>query len=268
LTTNDRDLAIEHLQKAWQNRNELDGSVRLAIKTQLEKLAPDSDVLRATLASQETDIQLDQVKEEQRRAFSELQSKIMKERTQVDGLLKTKPREALERMQSLRNQVAQSNLDSENQRPLLTIIDRDIAEMQKYIDQNLPEIMNDEANADALERVQRERQHRLDVEMQLQQLVEKYNQLIKEQRYDEAGRIVSQAADLAPNSELVSLLREKHRVQRNVEMAQAIRAAKQDGFILALERAEEASIAWDDRTPMALDPDLEGYTQRVRNRAE
>jgi general secretion pathway protein D len=173
------------------------------------------------------------------------------------------------RMQSLRAKVAQSSLDSENQRPLLVIIDRDIAEMQKYIDQNLPEIMNDEANADSIERVERERQHRLDVEMQLQKLVDKYNQLIKEKRYEEAGKIVEQAAEIAPpNSELVALLTEKHRAQSSVEIGQAIRKMKADAFNLALWNTERATIAWDDRITMALDSDLEGYARKMKIRSE
>lgn len=268
LAKNDKPAAIEHFQKAWQNREGLDGTVRLAIKTQLEKLAPDSDVLKATLASQETDLKLDQLKEDQRQAFRELQAEIFKERAAVDALLKTKPREALVRMQGLRGKVVQSKLEPDNQRPLLAVVDGDIAEMQKYIDQNLPEIMNDEANSDATETVERERQRKLDVEMQLQELVNNYNQLIKEERYAEAGEIVKRASALAPDSELVVLLTEKHRVKENLELALAIRAMKQQGFVDGLRAAEEASIPWPNDTPIALPPDLEDYSAKARKRED
>jgi general secretion pathway protein D len=268
LAKNDKTAAVDYFQKAWQNREALDGTVRLAIKTQLEKLAPDSAVLRATQASQETELKLDQLKEDQRKAFSDLQREIFKERTAVDELLKTQPRDALVRMQSLRGKVVNSNLEPDNQRPLLAVVDRDIAEMQKYIDQNLPEIMNDEANSEARETVENEQQRRLDVEMQLQELVNDYNRLIKEERYAEAGEIVKRASKLAPNSELVVLLTEKHRVKANVERALAIKAMKQDGFVKALGNTEEASIPWDDRTPVALGPDLEIYSENARKREE
>jgi general secretion pathway protein D len=267
LARNDKKAAVDHFQSAWKNRDALDGTVRLAIKTHLEKLAPESEVLKATLASQETDLKLDSIKEDQRKAFSELQSEIFKERTAVDELLKSKPRDALVRMQSLRSKVAQSKLDPENQRPLLAIVDRDIAEMQKYIDQNLPEIVNEEANSEARDTVEREQQRRLDVELQLQQLVNQYNQLVKEKRFAEAGVIVDKAAALAPGSVLVTVMTEKHRAQSTLEDMEAIRMMKADSNLLARRSVEAASVFMDaDTSPLALTDNLEDYTERARER--
>ncbi len=266
LTLNDQAAAVAYFQKAWENRESMDGAARKAVKDQIERLVPGNDadnILKATLASQETDIDINQIKIDQRTAFSKLQSDLFKERAAAEGLLESKPREALEKMTMVRGRIAQSNLDPESQRPLLAIIDRDISEMQKYIEQNLPDIMNDEANAQALDDVERRRQHRQDVETQLQKLVNDYNKLIDEKRFAEAGVIVSQASDLAPDGELVVLLREKHRIQSSVEDAMAIKAMKQDGFLIALRNSDEASIAMDERTPLQFG-DLEDY---AKNRA-
>ncbi len=270
LTLNDQAAAVAYFQKAWENREGMDGAARKAVKDQIERLVPGGgadNILKATLASQETDIDINQIKIDQRTAFSKLQSDLFKERAAAEGLLESKPREALEKMTMVRGRIAQSNLDAESQRPLLAIIDRDISEMQKYIEQNLPDIMNDEANAQALDDVERRRQHRQDVETQLQKLVNDYNQLIDEKRFAEAGAIVNQASDLDPDSELVVLLREKHRIQANLDRAVATRAMKQDGFVDALANAEAAAIPWDERQLMDFG-DLENYSKNKNRRNE
>ncbi len=263
LAENNRTMAIHHFQDAWQNREGLDGSIRLAIKSHLERLDPDSEFLKATLASQETDIGLDSAKADQRHEFSELQREIFRERSAADKLLETnKPREALTRIQSVRAKVTQSALDSESQRQLLTLVDRDIAEMQDYINKNQSEIMNDEANADSLERIDTMRQQRIEVETQLQKLVDNYNQLIKERRFEEAGVIVNQARSIAPDSEVVALLAEKHRTHSNLELALELKERRQQGFVDALRNTERAAIAMNDQTPIQFAEDLADYTRK------
>jgi general secretion pathway protein D len=265
LTVNDRAQAIEHFQNAWLNREGMEGSMRQAIKDQLERLAPNSEVLKVAQASQLEEIS-PQPTTEQRQMFGQLQSEIFRERAAIESLMQTRPREALEKMQSLRARVAQSGLTGENQRPLLAAIDRDIAEMQIIIQKNLPEIMNDEANADALDRVVREQQRRLDVEMQLQKLVDQYNQLINERRFAEAGVIVNQAKDLAPNSELVAVLTEKHRVQANLDRALAIKAMKEQRFLDGLGAADAAAVGWDFDKLVEFPSDFESYLRKGQDR--
>jgi len=265
LTTNDRELAIEHFQNAWVNREDLEGSIRQAIKDQLERLAPNSEVLKVSQASQEVEIS-NQPTGEQQQLFSRMQAEIFRERAAIESLMQSRPREALDKMQSVRGRVAQSGLTPENQRPLLAAIDRDIAEMQRIIQKNLPEIMNDEANAEAIDRVTREQQRRLDVEMQLQKLVDQYNQLINERRFAEAGVIVNQAKDLAPNSELVAVLTEKHRVQATLDRALATKAMREQRFLDGLHSAEAAAIGWDFDKTLEFSGDLENYVKRGQER--
>ena len=268
LAANDRDSAIELFQLAWKNRSDLDGSVRKAIKDQIERLAPDSEVLKASLASQETEIMQPRSLDDQREGFRQLQSEIFRERAAAEGLLQSRPRQALEKMYELRSQVARSGLDAENQRPLLAAIDRDISQMQQYIQQNLPEIMNDEANAEAKDKIERIQQERWDVETQLQKLVEDYNKLIGEKRFAEAGVIVKQAAELAPDSVLVSVLIEKHRAQSMLERALATKALKEQRFLDGLHAAEQASVGMDFDKPLEFPTDLTAYIKTGQKRLE
>ena len=120
--------------------------------------------------------------------------------------MKESPRAALEKMAMIRNRIGQSSLDANQQSPLLKMIDRDMDEVQKYIEENLADIETIEQNKTNLEVVERRQQRRTDVERQLQGLVEDYNQLIDEQRFAEAELIAAQAYDLDPNSVISVLL--------------------------------------------------------------
>ncbi len=268
LAANDRESAIDLFQLAWKNRSDLDGSVRQAIRDQIERLAPDSEILKASLASQETEIMQPRSGTDQRDGFQQLQSEIFRERAAAEGLLQSSPRQALEKMYELRSRVSRSDLDAENQRPLLAAIDRDISQMQQYIQQNLPEIMNDEANAESKDKIERIQQERWDVETQLQKLVEDYNKLVSEKRFAEAGVIVKQAAELAPDSVLVSVLIEKHRAQSMLERALATKALKEQRFLDGLYAAEQAAVGMDFDKPLEFPSDLNTYLKTGQKRLE
>ncbi len=261
-------LAATYFQRAWENREQLDGQARMAIKTQLDRLMPgkSEELMKATLASQETAIDLNSVDSTQQQMFRKLQSEVFKERASAERMLATNPREALEKMAMVRGRIAQSNLGGDSQRPLLTIIDRDISEMQKYIDQNLPDIINDETNQARKDDVERRQQRRLDVEYQLQKLVEEFNDLADEKRFAEAMVVVNQASDLAPDSEIVVVLREKAKMMANRHAMTDIRERRADGFQSAMGNVEEGAIPWDSNNLMTID-NPEEYLRNARERA-
>ncbi len=262
----DETAALAYFLKAWENRQPLDGNQRKAIKDQLTQLMPDTeDIPQATLASQDADLDIQKVENEYQVLFRKLQNEVFKERAAAERLLETNPRESLEKMTMVRGRIAQSNLNPESQRPLLTIIDRDITEMQKYIDQNLPDIMNDEANAARKDDVERRQQRRLDVEYQIQKLVEEFNDLVDEERFAEAQVVARQARELDPNSEMVALLTEKARFVERVAAMAKIKDGKEQGFYDSLRNVDEASIPWNDDKLIEFG-DTETYLANARQR--
>jgi general secretion pathway protein D len=240
--------ARAYFERAWNGRDQLDGATRQSIQDQLSRLTMSKPEMRAMPASQASQsIDLGEARSQQTDTFRKLQSEIFKERAAAERMLEKNPREALEKMTMVRGRIAQSQLDEKSQKPLLTIIDRDLTTMQKYIDSNLPEIINDETNAARRESVELQRERRLEVGTQLQQLVEEFNDLIDEGRYPEAQVIARQAEDLAPDTELVAVLREKAKLLARLERTKRTRDAKEEGFFGALQSAEEDSIGWDDK---------------------
>ena len=234
--------ARNYLIRAWDGREQLDDVTQQSIQDQLARLniRNDSTSQRATANLQgrgSKDIE----------AFRQLQAEVFRERVKADKLLEESPRAALEKMAMIRNRIGQSQLDANQQSPLLKMIDRDMEEVQKYIEENLADIDNEEQNKANLEIVERRQQRRYDVERQLQSLVEDYNQLIDEQRYAEAELIAAQAVDLDPNSVISVLLIQKARFQKRIAMDELLDEAKAASFLDSLESVKRASIA--DVTP-------------------
>jgi general secretion pathway protein D len=251
-----------YFERAWNNRAELDPKSIQAIQDQLTLLTMSKPIPVAGLGNGPVrqvaqTIDLNDASSQQTATFKQLQSQIFKERADAERMLESDPRSAVEKMTMLRGRVVQSKLDVTNQTPLLTIIDRDLAEMQSYIDRNLPEIMNDETNAERLDKVDMRRQKMVDDSTQLQKLVEDFNTLIDEQRFPEAQVVARQAADLAPNSPLVAVLTEKATLLRRLDRMNQIKTDKEEGFWAAMANAERASAGIDDETPFKInDPEL------------
>ena len=254
--------ARTYFERAWNNRAELDQKSIQAIQDQLTRLTmsnpmPNAGLGNGPVRTVAQTIDLNDASSLQTAAFKQLQSEIFKERADAERMLESDPRSALEKMTMLRGRVVQSKLEATNQTPLLTIIDRDLAEMQSYIDRNLPEIMNDETNAERLDKVEMRRQKMVDDSTQLQKLVEEFNTLIDEQRFPEAQVVARQAADLAPNSPLVAVLTEKATLLRRLDRMDQIKSDKEEGFWAAMANAERASAGMDDTTPFKInDPEL------------
>ena len=271
-----------YMEQAWKHRDQLDGMTRQSVQDQLTRLTvskPEPSgskgpAVNANLGDGGPEATLVSATDPaaprflQQAEFRELQSEVFRERSETERLLKTSPREALEKMTMIRSRIAQSDLEPSSQRPLLNIIDRDLDTMQAYIDENLAEIVNDENNAAGRATVEQRRQRRYDVENQVQKLVEEFNVLIDQQRYAEAQVVARQAADLDPDSVAVTLLREKARFVSRLAIMEGIRDRKEEGVWGGLAAAEEAAIFTNWDVPVTIDdPDAfreKGLLRRAR----
>ncbi len=255
----DRPRAREYFEMAWGYQDQLDSETRQTIQDHLSNLSPAANGA-VTPASATSDPDPgngnqigDEIRESQQAMFRKLQGEVFKERAAAERLLESNPRQALEKMTMVRSRIAQAEIDPDSRRPLLTIIDRDISEMQRYIEKNLPEIINDETNAARMENVELARQRRVDVEHQIQKLVDDFNRLADEQRYAEAEMAARQAQELAPESEIVVALTEKSkRLIRYLQMKQ-LEADKERGTYNALRNSEDSSTPMDFDTPYLFD---------------
>ncbi|WP_157664988.1 type II secretion system protein GspD [Mariniblastus fucicola] len=269
MQSNDTDRAREFFQLAMQYPADLDVNTKDEIRSQLSQMK----TVSAVIDSKPEVAQTSGVDEEfgyglkNKSEFTRLQSEVFRERQAAERMLQDNPREALQRLSMLRTKVASAQVAAETSRPLLKIVDRDITKFQDYIERNLSQIQNQEEVETRRDNVERMRQRRLDVDQQLSQLVNEYNKLIDEQRFAEARLVVDQAEELAPNTEVVSVLREKWRTVFNDSRFQMDRDDQQQRYIDAQHDVYRSADAMTTSNVLELDPDIEGYAERIRDRA-
>ncbi|MEQ1904996.1 MAG: hypothetical protein ABL888_12485 [Pirellulaceae bacterium] len=188
------------------------------------------------------EIDLSNIKDEEQLLFRKLQQDTFRGRADADRLMKSDPRKALDKMVALRTSITSSELSQASMAPLLTIVDRDITEMQRFIQANLSQIQIDEQNSDRLEDVDLTRQRRYEAELQIQELAETANKYLEQGKYSEAQDIAMQIKELAPESDVASALQATIQLKSN---RMAMEEMKENGSQLiwnSLKKAEEAGI--------------------------
>ena len=210
---------------------------------------------------------LTMVENGERARFDMMQKEVFRERAAAQRLQEKSPRESLEKLTRLRTHVSESELDDADMRPLLNMIDRQLTETQDYIDGNLTRIVNEETNAARLEAVELDRQRRYDVEQQIQNLVEDFNDLMDQQRFAEADMVARQAAALNPESEISALMREKAKIAVRLNEMERIRESKEEGVYNYLRSGEEALVIMDEDQPLQF-VDRDTWARRTQVRAE
>jgi len=271
LNASDFNRATEYFQLASQFPNELTTTAKLTIEGHLRNHAKISDGMVQQVQAQSDvpgKMNLDSIRNEQQAQFRKIQSAIYKERAAAEKLLETNPNRALEKLTMVRSQVESADISPDTRRPLLTLIDRDITEIQAFIEQNLPEILNNEQNEANRDLIERRAQRRLDTEEQLADLVSEYNELIDERRFAEAGLIARQAMDLAPDSEIAAVMDEKYRAESNAMEAREIKALKEQANWRSMVNTDRAGIMIDEYNMPLVINDHEEYLRKSKLRLE
>lgn len=254
LNANDNARAGEFFRLAQQRPEELTPAAKMMIQNYTAPTPMRDDNVKPAQAQSKT-IDLNQIRSEQQAAFRKLQSSIYKERADAEKLLEKSPTQALAKLTTVRTRIASANLAAETQRPLLTLIERDITEIQAYIEENLSEIQNEESNEKARELIERRAQRRVENDEQIAKLVSEYNTLIDERRFDEAGRIVRQAVELAPDLEVVAVMDEKYRAERNHLIAEDLKSQREQRFLQAMHSVERSGVPFtDELNPLQFGP--------------
>lgn len=201
--------------------------------------------------------------------FRELQSMVFRERAVAERMMTDAPRTGLDKMVALRGQIATSALTQENRNPLLAMIDRDIREMQRYIEGNLPDIVVGENNAAAMDAVDLSRQRRYEVELQIKKLVDQMNDLIDQKRFAEAEVIARQAHDLDPDNPVVMALTESVRnIARIEEMTDLKAVVEEQRYRTLGPDAEKLSMLNVNGENPLIHNDPEAFQRRMQMRDE
>lgn len=253
MAANDANRAREFFSRAWQMQNQLSPQDRQFLQEQLNTLSPPAGepIPGAGLDEQQALLR------------QKLTNEVFRERQIAAAMVEQQnPRGALQHLQGLRERVSQAQIDAAVQRQLLSVVDREIADMERFIQQNSAEIENNETNAQRIQEVYDRRAQSVEVENKIAKLVDEFNKLMDENRFAEAEVIARQANELAPEMPVVVNMKWKVKFASRIAEQMSIRDQKESGFVGALTSVDEASIPFDDRNPIQYGTDWADLSEK------
>ncbi len=244
LENQDPATALELFRQAWQFESELDPVTRQQLKDKLTLLGAASAPPRGPGGT------LEEINARQQIAQQQLFREINNEQRAAEQQRTTDPKGALNRLQTVRTRVETADVDPAVKQQFLAFVDRNIQELQTFIDQNRVAIELDERNNRVRAGIEQDQQQLIEVQDKLAELVDQFNTLMEEKRYADAEILAKQAREIAPEDPVAQNLVWKSRFARRVMADLNIKEQKENGVVNALQSVEESSAPFDDREPL------------------
>ena len=172
------------------------------------------------------------------------------------------PIAALDKLKDLRDQLNQSDLTRNQQQTLAARIDVSIGRLEQFIEENKATIDFEQKNRAIKNEIELERQHKLDAQQKLAQLVEEFNDLLDEERFSEAELIARQARQIDPDNPITETLLWNAKFIKHYNRSIRINEESQEGFLAAAHSIDEGAVPFDDTNPFEFGKDWKQLTKR------
>ncbi len=247
LEKQDREQAVKLFRDAWRFADQMPPETRAALK---DKLSLMQDTPSVPSRGVDSSSALEAIDAKQQVLRQQLYREITAEQDAAKRMIATEPKQALQRLQRLRDRVAESDLDPPSRKQLMSIVDRNLGELERFIETNRSDIDNTERNQLVNEKVERERRMKNEVQNKVAELVEEFNKLMDEGRFHEAEVRAKQARELDPDNPVVETLKWKSKFAIRIAEQNAIKDGKEQGFYDAMTSVDRASTPYNDDEPI------------------
>ena len=259
LSAGKKDAALRFFKSAWQKEADLDPGLRMQLKDKLTQLqisggAPESI---GALSAEGRENQ-----GKRQKWFAEVSGEIADAEKMAQA---NKPLEALDKLKALRQRVSQAEVDGAQRKNLLAMVDRVASHMQEWAEQNKSMIQLDQRNKQIEDRIRLEAATLSKNDLQVQTLVDQYNDLTQAGRYAEAEEVSKKVREIMPDSEIAAVLYGKAKIQRRVEEQLAIKEKKEENWVDHFNSIESASTPYDGETALTW-PTATEWIKLTKNR--
>ncbi|HXT60959.1 MAG TPA: hypothetical protein VN699_20130, partial [Pirellulales bacterium] len=254
--------ALKWFRQANQYRNELDPDVQQQLQEKLQLLSQSSAVRKPAERGLMNEALADQ-QLKSRRVSAELAQKEQAAR----NLQESDPKQALEMLKQARGVVEQTDLDSQTREVLLRRVNRDVEDLERFIDANRGKIELNERNTSTRNEIDRERKVKVEVQEKVALLVDEFNKLMDEHRWAEAEVVAKRAREVAPDEPVVKQIGLMVKMTSRTNDVADIRDAKEQGFYMATTNVDLAAVPFDDNKPYQFGP-LKDWERLTKSRAE
>ncbi|HEX7379928.1 MAG TPA: hypothetical protein VF278_22585 [Pirellulales bacterium] len=266
LRDHDGTTALGWFRKANLHRDELDPVMQQRLQERLQLLARpqepaskpagDGSLIPGTAANEKL-------------KFRQVAGELERKERAAAKLRDTNPTQAKKELEECRGMLEKSDLDAKGKEILIRRIDRQLHDLEHFVESNRGRIELNERNQAVRSQIDRERQSKVEVQQKLAELVDQYNTLMHEHRYAEAEVIYKRAAEIAPDELIVQQLKNQLTMVSRTEKYKQIRDAKEEYFVTALNNVENSAQAAgiDDEHPLKF-KDVKEWAKLTKSRKE
>jgi len=263
LAAGDKVKARKLFEEAWKYESQLDPAARQRLQDFLQY---QTNPVTSGVAQTSNPSPLAEVDARQQVLLRQMIAEVTREQSQADAMREVDPKAALDKLEKVRGTVDESSIDAVAKKQLLSRVDRSIESLETYIDMNKSQIELDERNAAIKSEIKQDRDVKLEIDGKLADMTNQFNELMDQQRWQEAEVIARQAREMDPDNPVVQTLIWKAKFARRTYQNMALKDDKESNVWQALHNADLASIPFDDNNPIQFGSakEWEDMTERRR----
>jgi general secretion pathway protein D len=194
---------------------------------------------------------------------AKLSAQVAAGQLEAKRLARTSPVEAFGRLDQLAALVEAEGIPEESRKQILRRLERTRQELEEMTGKRRGELALERRNAEIEADIQREQAMKTETELRLAALIEQYNDLVDERRFDEAEAIAKKASELAPDNPISRQLLSQSRIIRRLASQESIGDARATGFLDMAEDVEGSAAGFVG--PIAF-PDTKDWKELTKNR--
>jgi len=254
LKAHDAARARELFSQAANYTNEMDPVTVQRLQDHLQLLAAPSRGPSQPAARAPT--MADEAASRQRLLTRQVAADLAHRESNARALRENDPKGALVMLQEARKKVEASGLDTSTRDQLLRRVDRAIAETDQIIEQNRPQLELAERNDNVRQEIAREQRVKLEVQEKLALLIDDFNRLMDEERFEEAQVVAKRAAELDPTNPVVTQVLWQAKFVRRFHANKDIESQAEEGFVNSMLDVDRAKVPMvGDQYPMVFPND-------------
>ena len=252
-------------REAWQHESELSPTQRQQLKDKLTLLQPKRISSQPANEEAMSPIRKAELEEQEktRRLFREVTAELAK----TEQLKESAPLDALDELQRLRRRVDGAELSDQAKRSMAMMVDRAVADQKSYIEANRAKIELDLQNDAVRAEMATDQAREMAIDEEVSALVDQFNSLVKERRYQEAEVIAKQVKELKPDDPISVSMFHTSRMGTRLMMDEEVRDAKELAFLDSLIDVDRSAIALDPNLPLSM-PDALSWEAMSRLRLQ
>jgi len=250
--------AVRLYQQAAQHMDQLDPLTQQRLQSKLQMLSVPG---RVSPPSGAAPTMADEAAAQAQIRARGVSAELAQQESKARALQQSDPKQAISLLEEARKKVEDAGLDPANRQRLLARVDRQLAEIRKYVETHQPLVDLQEKNERIRDEVAREQRVRLEIDEKIALMIDDFNRHIEQQEFEKAEVIAKRAAELAPNNPTVQQINLWAKFVRRNYLNEQLRADKEEGFIAQLRAVDEASVGFNDNEPIRFPTSWEDITK-------